>query len=140
MQSVSLTGGNEPKENQATCGISLTHLIYIRLCRVCISTEGPSWSWSYGSWIYNNLCNQCLSPLCDKVYQWLAKGRWFSTGTPLFSTNKTDLHHITEILLKVALSTINLQNQPIFSTTVIELIALIDVNRTYQMIPCTATQ
>jgi hypothetical protein len=24
---------------------------------------GPSWSWSYGSWIYNYLCNQCLSPL-----------------------------------------------------------------------------
>jgi hypothetical protein len=25
--------------------------------------EGPSWSWSYGSWIYNYLCNQCLSSL-----------------------------------------------------------------------------
>jgi hypothetical protein len=25
--------------------------------------SGPSWSWSYGSWIYNYLCNQCLSPL-----------------------------------------------------------------------------
>jgi len=23
----------------------------------------PSWPWSYGSWIYNYLCNQCLSPL-----------------------------------------------------------------------------
>jgi hypothetical protein len=22
---------------------------------------GPSWSWSYGSWIYNYQCNQCLS-------------------------------------------------------------------------------
>jgi len=22
-----------------------------------------SWSWSYGSWIYNYLCNQCLSSL-----------------------------------------------------------------------------
>jgi hypothetical protein len=22
-----------------------------------------SWLWSYGSWIYNYLCNQCLSPL-----------------------------------------------------------------------------
>jgi len=21
---------------------------------------GPSWSWSYGSWIYNYLCNQWL--------------------------------------------------------------------------------
>jgi hypothetical protein len=24
---------------------------------------GPSWSWSHGSWIYNYVCNQCLSPL-----------------------------------------------------------------------------
>jgi len=22
-----------------------------------------SWLWSYGSWIHNYLCNQCLSPL-----------------------------------------------------------------------------
>jgi len=28
-----------------------------------ISLEGLSWLWSYGSWIYNYLCNQCLSPL-----------------------------------------------------------------------------
>jgi hypothetical protein len=26
-------------------------------------TKVPSWSWSHGSWIYNYLCNQCLSPL-----------------------------------------------------------------------------
>jgi len=49
--------------------------------------KGPSWLWSYGSWIYNYLCNQYLSPLklwvqnllrwgvldttlCDKVSQW----------------------------------------------------------------------
>jgi hypothetical protein len=24
---------------------------------------GPSWSWSYDSWIYNYLCNQCISLL-----------------------------------------------------------------------------
>jgi len=76
-----------------------------------------SWSWSYGSWIYNYLCNQCLSPLklwvwtlfmqgvlnatlCDKVCQWFATGRWFSLGTLVSSTNKTDRHDITEILLK----------------------------------------
>ena len=28
-------------------------------------------------------------------------GRWFSPGTPVFSTNKTDHHDIAEILLKV---------------------------------------
>ena len=53
------------------------------------------------------ICNQCLSPLtlwvrippkrillnitlCDKVCQWLAADRWFSPGTPVSSTNKTD--------------------------------------------------
>jgi hypothetical protein len=42
--------------------------------------------------------------LCDQVCQWLATGRWFSLVS---STNKTDRHDITEILLKVALNTIN---------------------------------
>ena len=82
-------------------------------------------SWSYGSWIYNHLGNQCLSPLtkwfqillswgvfdttlCDKVCQWLARGRWFSQGTPVSSTNKTDPHDIAEIFLKVAVNTIAL--------------------------------
>jgi hypothetical protein len=32
----------------------------------------------------------------------------FSLGTPVSSTNKTDHHDITEMLLKVALNTINL--------------------------------
>jgi hypothetical protein len=35
-------------------------------------------------------------------------GRWFSPGTPVSSTNKTDRHDIVEILLKVALNTIAL--------------------------------
>ena len=86
--------------------------------------EWPAWSWTYGSWIFNYLSNQCLSPLtlwdrtplrrgvldttlCDKDCQWLAAGGWFSQGNPVSSTNKTDRHDITEILLKVALNTIN---------------------------------
>jgi hypothetical protein len=44
--------------------------------------------------------------LCDEICQWLAIGRWFSPGTPVSSTNKTDRHDITEILLKVVLNTI----------------------------------
>jgi hypothetical protein len=65
-----------------------------------------------------HLCNQCLSPqklwvrtplrrdildatLFDQVCQCLARGWWFSPGTPVSSTNKTDCHDITEILLKV---------------------------------------
>ena len=35
-------------------------------------------------------------------------GRWFSPGTPVSSTNKTDRHNITEILWKVVLNTITL--------------------------------
>ena len=78
---------------------------------------GLSWSWQYGSWIYNYLCNQCLLPLklwvqillrrgvldttlCDKVCQWLATGPWFSPDSLVSSTNKTDCHDIIEILLK----------------------------------------
>ena len=36
--------------------------------------------------------------LYDNVWQWLVAGRWFSPGTPVSSTNKTDRHDITEIL------------------------------------------
>ena len=46
--------------------------------------------------------------LCDKVCQWLVADWWFSPGTPVSSTNKTNLHDITEILLKVAINTITL--------------------------------
>ena len=74
------------------------------------------------------LLNQCLSSLtlwdwipprrgvldttlCGKVCQWLAAVLWFFPDTPVSSTNKTDCHDITEILLKVASSTIK-PNKP----------------------------
>jgi len=90
--------------------IFVLHFIYM----------GTSWPWSYSSWIYNYLCNQCLSPLmlwvwiairarcttlCNKVCQWLATVRWYSPGPPVSSINKIDRHDISEILLKVALNT-----------------------------------
>ena len=94
--------------------------IYAYIWFIAFCGKGPSWSWSYGSCIYNYLCNQCLSTLmlwirillkrdildktlCDTIYQWLATGRWFP---PASSTNKTDRHDITEILSKVVLKTI----------------------------------
>jgi hypothetical protein len=49
--------------------------------------------------------------LCEKVVQRLATGQWFSAGAPISSTNRTDRHDITEILLKVALSTIKQTNK-----------------------------
>jgi hypothetical protein len=48
-----------------------------------------------------------LAIASDKVYQLLAHGRWFSPGTLASSTTKTGRHDIAEILLKVALNTIN---------------------------------
>ena len=92
-------------------------------------SRGPAWPWSYGSWVYYYLCNQWLSPLtlwvrtpltrattlCDKVSQRLATGRWFSPGTPVSSTNKTDRHDITEILLKLALNTMKQTNKQTLS-------------------------
>ena len=80
---------------------------------------------SYDSWIYNYLCNQCLSPLmlgvrisiraryatvCDKICEWLATGRWFSPSPHVSSTNKTDRHNIAAILLKVVVNTIKQTN------------------------------
>jgi hypothetical protein len=53
------------------------------------------------------------STLCDKVCQWLDTCGWFSPGTPISSTNKTERHDIAKILLKVALNTINKQTKPI---------------------------
>jgi sRNA-binding regulator protein Hfq len=81
----------------------------IYVCIICkyvnLQTfEGPSWSWSYSSWIYY-LCNQCLSPLmlwdriyirarrttlCDKVCQCFATCRWFSPDLPVSTTHKTE--------------------------------------------------
>jgi hypothetical protein len=91
-----------------------------------ITGGGASWLSSYGSWIYNYLCNQYLWPLmlwvrnsirarcttlCDKVCQRLATGRRFSPSPPVSSTNKTGRHDIAEILLKVALNTIKKTNK-----------------------------
>ena len=46
--------------------------------------------------------------LYDKLCQWLAADRWLFPNSPVSSPNKTDNNDITEILLKVALSTITL--------------------------------
>jgi hypothetical protein len=92
-----------------------------RLNRQNLSTilPGPS-SWSYGSWIYSFLCNQCPSPRTLWVWIPLRRGvfdihyyvikfvKWLATGPgiPVSSTNTTYRHDKTEIMLKVALNTI----------------------------------
>jgi len=34
-----------------------------------VDTIIEEWSWSYGSWIYSDLCNQCISTT-DVVIAW----------------------------------------------------------------------
>jgi hypothetical protein len=46
--------------------------------------------------------------LSDKVCKSLEADRWFSLGNPVSSTNKTDHHEISEILLNVVLHIITL--------------------------------
>ena len=43
----------------------------------------------------------------DNVYPLVAHSRWFSSDTPTSSTTNTGRHDIADILLKVALNTIN---------------------------------
>jgi hypothetical protein len=59
-----------------------------------------------------------------KVCQWLTAGRWFSPGTPVSSTNKTDCQDKTEILLKVPLNTINQNNLYCIFCTLLYLLYL----------------
>jgi hypothetical protein len=66
-----------------------------------ITTCHVSLMWSYGSCIYNYLCNWCPSPLmlwvrfpsrarctalCDTVCQWLVAGGWFSQSMSIPAT------------------------------------------------------
>jgi hypothetical protein len=55
---------------------------------------------------YKKGCTR-LAATSDKVYQFLAQGRWFSPSTPASSTTKTGRNDIAEILLKVALNNNN---------------------------------
>jgi hypothetical protein len=61
--------------------------------------------------------------LCDKV----AAGLWFSPGTPVSSTNKTDYHDITELLLKVALNTITILLTNIYLNPMFEIFVITSV-------------
>jgi hypothetical protein len=95
-----------------------------KLCRLYNNThrwKWPGWLNEFVSWItglssirrgfapgFVNYKKGALdSQLQVIVYQLLAHGRWFSPSTPASSTTKTGRHDIAEILLKVALSTIN---------------------------------
>jgi hypothetical protein len=78
---------------------------------------------------YKKGCTR-FSTASDKDYQLLAHGRWFSPGTPAFSTTKTGRHDIAEILLKVALNTINL-NQSIKKLVILYNFAKVSLTNIY---------
>jgi hypothetical protein len=71
---------------------------------------------------YISVLSWQTNPFHDKVYSkqhyvikfvsdlWQV-GRWFSLGTSVSSTNKTDHHDITEILLKLVYSLRKIVNQ-----------------------------
>jgi hypothetical protein len=104
---------------------------------------GPSWSWSYGSWInpttyairayhywyWDFESHSGDTTLCDKVCRWLMAGRWFSPSTLVSATNKTDCHDVPEILLKVALNTINLDHHFMHNWSAV--ICLVRLNFSY---------
>ena len=71
---------------------------------ICAISAYHHWSCEFEPHWWRGVHN---TTLCDKVCQWPATCQWFSPGTPVSSTNKTDHHDITEILLKVTLNTIN---------------------------------
>ena len=104
--------------------VCLSIQVYVHLYVYHIIQKGPGGSMSYvvglpnnsyksilrgfapGFVNYKKRCTQ-LAAASDQVYQLLPHGRWFSTGTLASSTTKTSRHDIAEILLKVALNTIN---------------------------------
>ena len=56
--------------------IQLGVLIYYK-ANISSFNRGSTWPWSYGSLIYNYLCNQCLSPLMLWVRNnWLPRYSW----------------------------------------------------------------
>ena len=77
------------------------HCVFVCCCNQCI--------WPLTLWVRIPLRRGVYDPtLRDKVCQSFAACLLFSSGTLVSSTNKTDCHDITEILLKVALNTITL--------------------------------
>ena len=97
---------------------------------IYLSDTGSSWSWLYGSLIYN-------CPTISKVgvrTPFMARCNrysimWYSLSVTcgrsvdfcLYSTNKTGSNDITDILLKLALSTINQTKQKLVCHNIIDI-------------------
>jgi hypothetical protein len=62
------------------------------------------------AWVRTRLCKLqkgCtrLTAASEKVYQLLVHGRWFSPGTPAYSTTKTGRHDIAENIVESGVKT-----------------------------------
>ena len=85
--------------------------------------KGPSWPWSFNMWIYNYLCNQCISPLTLWVWILLRRGvldttlytYWLDMRVIIKFKIRRKLTHVKELLhcnrlcsipVKVLLSTL----------------------------------
>ena len=78
----------------------------------CPFKTGPGWLYkpiTNTAWVHAQLCKLQKNSLDSQpqvvVYQLLAHGRWFSPGTPAFSTTKAGLHDIAESGIKHQKST-----------------------------------
>jgi hypothetical protein len=91
---------------KAAMSINLWKYIQSQLCDRMV----VGYTTTYAINAYHHWCCEFKSRsgrLCDEVCHWV------SPGPPVSSTNKTDCHDITEILLKVVLNTIKLTNRQI---------------------------
>jgi hypothetical protein len=59
---------------------------------------------------YKKGCTR-LAAVSDKVYQLLAHGRWFSSGTQAFSTTKNGCHDIAAIDININCIICDMQNK-----------------------------
>ena len=98
--------GTPASSTTKTCCLDIAEISL----KVALNTKKSNQSIKYFTLVLDEKYIWAVSDtiLCDKVCQWLAAGWWFSLGTLVSSTNKTDCHDVTEIVLKVALNTITL--------------------------------
>ena len=54
--------GKQPGKYWVICWRYVSPLVITVSITICLMLF-VGWSWSYGSWMYNYLCNQCVSPL-----------------------------------------------------------------------------
>jgi hypothetical protein len=91
---------------------ALNHIGGVRSLDLTAHTSlSPVRRWFASSFVDNNKGCTRLAVVSDEVYKLLAQDRWFSPVTPASSISYTSHHDTAQILLKLALNTINQINQ-----------------------------